>query len=163
MTVSIKPPDLYTSYRKVLILNSYLKLIISLCFCAIAGFSQAKTLPSKAKVDQASEFFMSQLLVGDIETAYTLMSAYQGVDMNAFIERSKKVEQDLANLQKSIGKPLSYALLKQQSVAEHFYKVSYLLKYESAALVWELNYYQPSTGWKLVDITFNGDINALFE
>ena len=145
-----------------------MKFKLSLRFSLImlllmSSLTNAKTLADKAKADQASTFFIGQILAGDIETAYSLMSAYLGIDMSAFMERSKKVESDLKKLEQSIGKPLSYALLKKQSVDEHFYKVSYLLKYETAALVWEINYYQPDSGWRLVDISFNGDINALFE
>jgi len=70
---------------------------------------------------------------------------------------------DMKQLESNQGKPLSFAMLKQESVGEHFYKISYLLKYPAAALVWELNYYQPAEGWNLVDISFNTDINALFE
>ena len=105
---------------------------------------------------------MGQLVAGEIEAGYSLMSAYLGVDINAFVEKGKKAEADIKQLQQSIGKPLSLALLKEESVGEHFYKLTYLLKYQAAALVWEINYYQPDSGWKLVDVSFNGDINALF-
>lgn len=123
----------------------------------------AKSLPSTEKVEQASEFFMAQVLKGDVESAYSLISAYAGIDLEAFLERGKKVANDISKLEMAAGKPLSVAKLKAQSVGEHFYKITYLLKYETAALVWELNYYQPEQGWKLVDVTFNANINALFE
>ncbi len=122
----------------------------------------AKDLPDTKKVKQVSDFFMGQLVAGEIESGYSLMSAYLGVDINAFVEKGKKAEADIKQLQQSIGKPLSLALLKEESVGEHFYKLTYLLKYQAAALVWEINYYQPDSGWKLVDVSFNGDINALF-
>lgn len=135
-------------------------IIFSLTFTL---FSQAKTLENKSKVDKVSDFFMSQVLAGETSAAFSLISAYLGVDIDAFEERGKKAELSLRQLNANLGKPLSYALLDQQSVGEHFYKVTYLLKYESAALVWEINYYQPDKGWKLVDVSFNTDINSLFK
>jgi len=106
---------------------------------------------------------MSQLVSGDFESAYSLMSSYIGVDSQKFEERGKKAAQALKQINQSQGKPLSFAQLKSQSVGEHFYKITYLLKYQAAALIWELNYYQPEQGWKLVDVSYNTDINALFE
>ncbi len=123
----------------------------------------AKTLEDTAKIDKVSDFFMSQVLSGEVSAAFALISAYLGIDAAAFEERGKKAEISVSQLNNNLGKPLSYALLDQQSVGDHFYKITYLLKYESAALVWELNYYQPLDGWKLVDINFNTDINSLFK
>lgn len=137
----------------------------TLCL-VILGLSfsvSAKTLANKEKMDQVSELFMSQIQEGDVESAFSIMSAYLGVSMIQFLERGKKVNQDMAVFQNRVGKPLSYALLEKQSVGEHFYKVSYLLKYESAALIWEINFYQPDKGWKLVDVSFNANIDKLFK
>lgn len=140
--------------------SAFLTLILLLTTPAL---SFAKTLEDTAKVDKVSDFFMSQILAGEVPSAFALISAYLGVDLAPFEERGKKAELNLNQLNSSLGKPLSYALLEKQAVGEHFYKLIYLLKYESAALVWEINYYQPSEGWKLVDVNFNTNINALFK
>jgi|GEM_PF-1122391 len=137
---------------------------VCLLICLSIGWAaQAKTLADRQKVDQLSEQFMAQLAQGETENAYTLLSAYLGVDFEQFNQRARKVAQDMKMVQQSTGKALSYDLLKTQSVKDHFYKVSYLLKFPSAALIWELNYYQPESGWVLVDVSYNADINALFE
>ena len=136
---------------------------ISLTLLLSASLSSAKTLSDTTKVDKVSDFFMSQILSGDVPAAFALIATYLGVDGASFEERGKKAELSLTQLNSSLGKPLSYALLEKQAVGDHFYKVIYLLKYETAALVWEINYYQPSEGWKLVDINFNTDINDLFK
>jgi hypothetical protein len=137
---------------------------LMICLLTLLAFTtQAKVLEDTQKVDKVSDFFMTQIVNGEVNSAFSLISAYLGVDAAAFEERSKKADMSLSQLNKTLGKPLSYALLEKQAVGTHFYKIIYLLKYESAALVWELNYYQPQQGWKLVDINFNTDINALFK
>jgi len=140
-------------------------LICSALICStfISSTVFAKSLTSKKKISQASDYFMSQLVSGDFESAYSLMSSYIGVDSQKFEERGKKMALALKKVNQSQGKPLSFSQLKKQSVGEHFYKISYLLKYQEAALIWELNYYQPEQGWKLIDISYNININALFE
>ena len=132
-------------------------------FIAICLPVQAKPLSSKDKADKVSQFFMGQILNGEVEAAYSLLSGYVGTDFEPFIERGKKVASDMLQLEKSAGKPISFDLLETQSVGEHFYKVTYLLKYESNVLIWNMNFYQPKEGWKLVDVSYNFDINALFK
>ena len=105
---------------------------------------------------------MTQVLAGDPGSAYSIMSAYAGINTGAFIERGEKVSQDLAKLEKNVGKPISIAKLKTESVEGHFHKITYLLKYSTAAIIWELNFYQPENGWVLVDISYHADINKLF-
>lgn len=128
-----------------------------------SSFSYAKSLENTDKIDSVSNFFMSQILSGETSAAFSLISTYLGVDAASFEERGKKAELNLSQLNTSLGKPLSFALLEKQAVGDHFYKTIYLLKYETAALVWEINFYQPNKGWKLVDINFNTNINALFK
>ena len=142
-----------------------LKISISLFILlfSFSSLSDAKPITSKEKVDKVSHYFMDQILNGDVEAAYSLLSAYIGIDLEQFIERGKKVANDMKQLEKSSGKPLSFALLETQSVGEHFYKTTYLLKYETVALIWSMNYYQPDQGWKLVDVSINDDINSLFK
>lgn len=142
---------------RTLLLTSFFSIFL------FAASSHAKVLEDKSKVDKVSDFFMSQILTGDTLAAYSLISAYLGVDGAPFEEQGKKAALGLTTLNNNLGKPLSYALLEKQSVGEHFYKVIYLLKYESAAVIWEINYYQPSDGWKLVDINYNTNINSLFK
>lgn len=140
-----------------------LRTCLLLLVFVLPSITLAKTIPNKEKIDKISEHFMSQLHAGEIESAFNIMSAYLGVDMQQFLDRGKKVQLDMQQFQKKVGNPLSYALLDKKSVGEHFYKVTYLMKYETAALVWEINYYQPDNGWKLVDVSFNANINALFK
>ena len=98
-------------------------LILSLLI--LPTLSQAKTIEDKAKVAKVSDFFMSQVLSGEAIAAFSLISAYLGVDASSFEERGKKAELSLNQLNTTLGKPLSFALLEQQAVGEHFFKITY--------------------------------------
>ena len=124
--------------------------------------SFARSLPDSKRIDSTSETFMKQIVMGETDAAFSLISAYVGVNLEQFTQRGEKITADMHRISKSAGKPLSYSLLKKQSVDSHFYKLTYLVKYRSAALVWEMNYYQATKGWHLVDVSFNTNINALF-
>lgn len=142
-------------------LSIYLPILIT-AFIFFGASAHAKTLGDLNKVEAASDLFMSQIMAGEVSSAFSLISAYLAVEPTAFAESGKKAELALNQLNTKMGKPLSYSLLKKQSVGEHFHKLTYLLKYQSVAIVWEINYYQPSEGWKLIDINSNTNINDLF-
>ena len=92
-----------------------------------ASSLQAKVLEDTDKADKVSDHFMSQIVQGDVSSAFSLIGVYLGVDAAGFEERGKKAEMSLSQLTKTLGKPLSYALLEKQAVGEHFYKIIYLL------------------------------------
>ena len=141
------------------------KFSISLFILFFTFSSQihAKPIASKDKVNKVSNYFMNQIFNGDVEAAYSILSAYVSTDPELLIEKGKIVANDILQAEKSAGKPLSFDLIETQSVGEHFYKITYLLKYDSNALIWNINYYQPDQGWRLVDVSINTDINALFK
>jgi hypothetical protein len=138
-------------------------LIAALFLLLSSSHVLAKSIADKAKMDSISETFMAQVAMGETEAALSLISAYIGVDAAQFQQRGQSIIGDMKQISVSAGQPISKALLKKQSVQDHFYKITYLLKFARAALVWELNYYQADKGWHLVDVSFNTDINALFE
>ena len=59
---------------------------------ALSTSASAKELSDTKKIAQVSEYFMGQLLSGEIESGYSLMSAYLGVDIKGFVEKGKKVK-----------------------------------------------------------------------
>lgn len=139
-----------------------LALIFTISLFASAT-SLAKSLPNTQKIVQESDLFMSNLASDDAETAINLISVYLGIDADQFNQRAQKIVSDMKRINASAGKPLAFAKLDEQSIGDHFFKVRYLLKYQQAAIVWEINFYQPESGWRLVDISFNTDIDALFK
>ncbi len=139
-----------------------LALVFTLSLFASAT-SLAKSLPSTQKITQETDLFMSNLASGDAETAINLISVYLGIDADQFNQRAQKIVNDMKRINASAGKPIAFAKLDEQSIEDHFFQVRYLLKYQQAAIVWEINFYQPESGWRLVDISFNTDIDALFK
>ena len=136
-------------------------LAIATLFLSTSAWS--KSIGSTDKVEQVSDHFMTQVTQGDSQSALSLIDAYLGVDTASFEQRASKIVNDMKRIETSAGKALSFAKIDTRRVGEHFYQVRYLLKFQQAALVWELNYYQPDTGWQLVDVSFNTDIDSLFE
>lgn len=139
-----------------------LRSLLVLVLCTLTTLSYAKSLPDVDKARAMAEAFMQQLITGEAEAGYSTLSAYVGVDFEQFNARGKKLVSDLQQVESRVGKPLSYDYLAAQSVKQHLLKLTYLLKYPSAAVVWEFNFYQPQNGWQLVDVSYHTNINTLF-
>lgn len=143
-------------------LRTLLVLVLTLLLTTTATLTHAKSLPDADKARALADAFMQQVTTGEAETGYSTLSAYVGVDFEQFNARGKKLVSDLQQVESRVGKPLSYDFLATQSVKQHLLKLTYLLKYPSAAVIWEFNFYQPQNGWQLVDVSYHTNINALF-
>jgi len=117
---------------------------------------------TKEDLKKTGDQFMSALLKGNTEQAYKEIIPSAGDEKERFTQQGMSVSAYMTKVREQIGEPISFDLIATQSIKEHFFKQKYLLKFDNAAIVWEINYYQPKQGWKLVDITYNTDIEALF-
>ena len=118
---------------------------------------------TKEKLSKAGGNFMSLLLKGKTEQAYKALLSEVGGDTERLTQQATEMATFMVKVREQLGEPISYDLITTGSIKEHFYKQKYLLKFDNAAIVWEINYYQPREGWKLVDVAYNTDIDALFE
>ncbi len=141
----------------------YWIIITALCSLLLSTVAHARTLADAAAARKLADQFMAQLVKGEADAGYDMLSAYIGVDFEQFNQRGKKMLGDLQQIGSSVGKPIGFDLLATQSVKTHFMKLTYLLIYGNAALVWELNFYQPEKGWQLVDVSYHANINDLFQ
>ncbi|MFD2229414.1 hypothetical protein [Alkalimarinus sediminis] len=118
---------------------------------------------TKEQLSKAGSDFMSLLLKGRTEQAYQTLLAEVGGDSDRLNQQATDVAAFMLKVREQLGDPISYDLITTDSIKNHFFKQKYLLKFDNAAIVWEINYYQPRDGWKLVDVAYNTDIDALFK
>jgi len=130
---------------------------------ALANNTAESTKNTKELLSKAGDSFMSLLLKGKTEQAYKELLTEVGGDTARLTQQATEMATFMVKVREQLGEPISYDLITTDSIKEHFFKQKYLLKFDNAAIVWEVNYYQPREGWKLVDVAYNTDIDALFE
>ena len=130
---------------------------------ALANTAAESTKDTKQQLSKAGGHFMSLLLKGKTEQAYKELLSEVGGDTERLTQQATEMATFMVKVREQLGEPISYDLITTDSIKEHFFKQKYLLKFDNAAIVWEINYYQPREGWKLVDVAYNTDIDALFE
>ncbi|WP_250656990.1 hypothetical protein [Alkalimarinus coralli] len=141
-------------------MRSFYIALLSLVF-AFSSVAQAKD--TKDDLTAAGDHFMSLLMKGKTKNAYKEMLATVGGDSERLMQQASEMSTFMTKVREQLGEPISYDLITTGSIKDHFFKQKYLLKFDNAAIIWEINYYQPRKGWKLVDVAYNTDIDALFE
>jgi hypothetical protein len=126
---------------------------------------KADTIKSAAAVNKISDAFMQQIKEGKVDEAYKALSSYISIDKDKFLAVGTKASVYIGQVQKKIGLPLEVSLVKNKAVRNDFIRKMYLLKYPTAALVWELTYYQPESkkGWILIGVNYSSNIDPLFQ
>ncbi len=141
-----------------------MRLLFTVLFTFIISLNNvALAQETKEGLTKVGDQFMTLLLKGDTEKAYKDLLAASGGGSERLKKQGTGVADFMQKVRMQLGEPIAFDLISTQSIKEHFFKQKYLLKFDNAAIVWEINYYQPTKGWKLVDIAYNTDIDALFE
>lgn len=130
---------------------------------ASASTSAPENQSSKESLKKIGDQFMSTILKGNTEQAYKDIIPATGDEKERFTQIGMRVTAEMKKLREQIGEPLSFDFITAQSIKDHFFKQIYLLKFNNAAIVWEINYYQPNQGWKIVEINYNANFDDLFE
>lgn len=142
---------------------AFISLTLSLSTSVFADDDQEITKETRNKLNNAGDQFMSLLKTGKTEQAYKDLLIAVGGDSERLQQQATEVASFMLKVREQLGNPIAYDLIDTDHIKTHFFKQIYLLKFDNAAIVWEINYYQPSNGWKLVDVAYNTDIDALFD
>ncbi|UZE95447.1 hypothetical protein [Alkalimarinus alittae] len=138
-------------------------LIFSYSHTVLASDSETLSNDTEDKLTKAGDHFMSLLLKGKTELAYKDLLLAVGGDSERLQNQATEVAAFMLKVREQLGSPIAYDLITTDNIKTHFYKQKYLLKFDNAAIVWEINYYQPRNSWTLVDVAYNTDIDALFD
>ncbi|MDX5298581.1 MAG: hypothetical protein LPK85_06485 [Gammaproteobacteria bacterium] len=127
------------------------------------GQAQAVEWKDLGAVNSAVERFVEAMNRGEVAPAHRELRAHLGVSLEAFDAAVRDTVADMANLREQLGKPIGMVLVDKQAIGEDFYRLIYLQKYSSAAIVWELTFYRPLSTWLVVGVNYSADIDKLFQ
>lgn len=139
-----------------------MRLFFIALLAAVWSFNSLATPKGADQLDSVGEKFMASIMSAKTKQAYTDLSPIVGVNLEQFNQAGEQAAGYMEKVRERIGEPLSFDLISTQKIKQHFIKQTYLLKFKTAALVWELTYYRPEAEWKLVGINYSTDIDALF-
>ncbi|MFE8070842.1 hypothetical protein QQM79_07265 [Marinobacteraceae bacterium S3BR75-40.1] len=141
-------------------LLTLLALLALLCFAITA---HAEPLKDKEAVGKATDQFLTAATDGDIAKAYAGIRNAVGVDVEAFDNSGDKAAGYFKKVFEQVGKPLAWDRVRTEHIKDHLLRITYLQKFQQAALFWEFTFYQPTEGWSLVNISYGTDLSHLYE
>lgn len=139
------------------------RLFLSLLLLSISLASRAETLADPAAAAKATQSFMDQAHAGKVGDAYGLLTPYLGVESEPYKKTASEADGFFQKVFNQVGKPLSSAIVRQETIDGHFYRITWLQKYATAAFVWQFSFYQPDSGWRLVGVTYSTDVDFLYK
>lgn len=136
--------------------------LISLVLLLSSSVTYSNTLKDSAAIGSLSEKFIKMIESGNIASAYDLLSRYVTATDEEFENIKNKALSNTEMIQAELGKPLSSHLLKRENIGEHFEKHAFIIKYKKAAIVWQISWYQPSSGWQVMAVNFNANVDPYY-
>ncbi|MCP5207652.1 MAG: hypothetical protein H7A01_10645 [Hahellaceae bacterium] len=127
-----------------------------------AQSSGAETLKDSAQVANYSQKFITLIESDKAADAYDVLSPFVTASSQEFDGIKSKALSNIEMIKAELGKPLSSQFLKRESVADHFERHSYLVKYRKAAIVWQVTWYQPDSGWQVIAVNFSANVDPFY-
>ncbi len=122
----------------------------------------AAKLENRNEMLTLSTEFIEQVAQEKTEKAYRNIQRYAiasdaefGSILEQALKQSKLIETEL-------GRSTGHALIRKETIGNAFERHTWLIKYQKAALVWQITYYQAEEGWQVMAINFNADVEPLY-
>ena len=120
-------------------------------------------LADRNAIQKTTDAFMKRLEEGRVLAAYREMKRVLGVDSRPFMKDAEKARKFFKQVRDRVGEPLESALVKTDTIEDHFHRLSYLQKFESAALHWQFTFYRPREEWVLVGVSYSTSLDSLYQ
>lgn len=143
-------------------MSSLNRLFTCLLLMTLPLSAAADTLASQDRIQPKTEAFMTQAANGEIAEAYASLAPYLGVPRAPFDASAKEADGYFQKVFDRAGKTIGTSRVRQEAIANDFYRETWLQKFAEAAMAWQFTFYQADKGWKLVGISYTTDIESLY-
>ena len=141
-------------------MKSYFVCILCIGLCISSLFSQSlKSVEdvNKLTTDMMNKFVIRQFDIGvDLIKPYTVL---KDSDLNVI---KTQIQAKLPAIEASYGICVGYELVFKEQIGESLLKIIELQKYKKYALRWNMIFYNNGEEWKLVNLSYNDNINEIF-
>lgn len=120
-------------------------------------------LPDRQAVHTQTSDFMARVASNQVEAAYQQLRPFLGVASEPFDQSAREANAYFQMVTGQVGQPLASVHLHSDGIGEHFYRETWLQKFNTAAIAWTLTFYRPHDDWKLVGVSYSTDLDALYQ
>ena len=127
-----------------------------------AATAQQAPFGTPADVRKFSDAVMTLVGNGKYEDAWKRMRLATIIPSAEFDAFAAQFASQAPAVTPRYGKVVGHEYIRDQQVGTSLLRFQYIVKYERAAMRWNLIYYRSANGWVLTDFKFDGNVNALF-
>jgi len=136
---------------------------LMLAIIVFGSIAHADSFSSKQHIDEFIKGVIPNLVTENYKEGFYKLKPYwpiPGVEIDSVIN---KIDLQMPTISKRFGKVLSMEFIKSESIGASFYKIVYLQKYESHAMVWDFSFYKPADVWFVNQVYFSDSLRKLYE
>ncbi|MCG8565684.1 MAG: hypothetical protein MI747_11455 [Desulfobacterales bacterium] len=136
-------------------------LIICLCLIPVSGWGQGfeRVSDIRAFCDE----FMDQIVRADFQAAFDSTKSFWPVPEVEVDGIVNQVKQQWPLMENRFGSSLGAEWIRGKRIGASFLRYYFLHKFEKHAIQWQMDFYKPQDYWIINGITFEVDLNPLYE
>lgn len=137
-------------------------ILVAAFLLAQSVWAESGSLATPSQVDASTSEFMAQVAKGDVSGAYQGLRAYLGVPAEPYDASAREADEYFDRVAAQVGDTLSVSAARREAIGEDFYRVTWLQKFETAAMAWTFTFYQPRDGYRLVGVSYSTELADLY-
>jgi hypothetical protein len=140
-----------------------MRLALALAAGLLSLPALADRLPDPAAVRALSDKAMAQVGSGRVDEGLRLLKPYSAAEPAEFDGLIAQVNKQMPAMEARFGKVVGHEWVREDRAGESLLQMSYLQKYELSGIRWVLRYYHSPTGWLLDSMTFDPQVELLYD
>lgn len=130
---------------------------------ALAEPPADQVLQDRQAIHTQTGDFMTRVADNQVEAAYQQLRPFLGVASDPFDQSAREANAYFQLVTGQVGQPLASVYLRSEGIGEHFYRETWLQKFNAAAIAWTFTFYRPNDDWKLVGVSYSTDLDTLYQ
>lgn len=136
--------------------------LVSLCLLGLVGLAQGATLRSPEEAKELAEKILARAAVSDPNGILLVIKPYWPFpesELEALVAQTARQRQGLEH---RLGKSVGFALVRRETLADLFLRLTYIEKLDNTGLRWIFMFYKVKDAWKFHSFSWDEDIAKLF-
>ncbi len=129
----------------------------------IACGANAETLQSASQTKAVADEIMKHFVKEEFAAGIEIAKKYWPTSPDELDALAKQIGEQWAVVRQNYGTPMDYEFIRVDRLGSSFVRLYFLHKFEVSAIHWKFTFYKPQDGWLITDLSFQGDLEGLFE
>jgi hypothetical protein len=129
----------------------------------LAQSVSAASFKDVSETKSFSNTLMQYFLREEFVEGLNMAKRYWPLPTDEIDNLATRINTQWITMQKRYGETVSMEFIKEERIGKSFVRHFYLHKFKNHAIYWRFTYYKPHDEWKLNGITFEDDLDPLFE